>query len=162
MTSERIASSLARPPALRMTCASPSCSPSALAGSIRASMQTRTATRRAGGSGRLPLVKLAAYRSLAASSSGSTAITPLLRIARQDDTRSPRAGPKVPDGLTCSGSFCGTLERVPPSALGGTGDPRRTREEEHVSRETYEPPLVPGLVDRRRRRRPARCLHPGR
>ena len=44
MTSERMASSLATPPALRMTCASPSSRPSTLAGSSRASMHASTAT----------------------------------------------------------------------------------------------------------------------
>lgn len=43
ITIERIAS-IARPPALRMTCASPSINPSAFAGSIRASMHVTTAT----------------------------------------------------------------------------------------------------------------------
>ena len=52
MTSERIASSLARPPALRMTWASPSSRPAYLAGSRRASMQVRIAKRRAGGRAR--------------------------------------------------------------------------------------------------------------
>jgi hypothetical protein len=51
ITSERIASSLARPPALRITCASPSASPANLAGSSRASMQVSTAKRRPGGIG---------------------------------------------------------------------------------------------------------------
>ena len=55
MTSERIASSLARPPALRMTWASPSLSPAYFAGSSRASMQVRIAKRRAGGSGEVGL-----------------------------------------------------------------------------------------------------------
>src|SRR6188474_220929 len=41
------ASSLARPPALRITCASPSARPANLAGSSRASMQVRMAKRRA-------------------------------------------------------------------------------------------------------------------
>src|SRR3954464_12862852 len=49
-----MASSLARPPALRTTCASPSLSPAYLAGSSRASMQVRIAKRRAGGRARLP------------------------------------------------------------------------------------------------------------
>ena len=50
MTSERMASSLARPPALRITWASPSLSPAYFAGSRRASMHVRIANRRAGGS----------------------------------------------------------------------------------------------------------------
>src|SRR5215475_4897731 len=49
MTRERMASSLARAPALRITCASPSERPANLAGSRRASMQVRMAKRRAGG-----------------------------------------------------------------------------------------------------------------
>ena len=55
MTSERMASSLARPPALRMTWASPSARPANLAGSSRASMQVRMAKRRAGGIASLAL-----------------------------------------------------------------------------------------------------------
>ena len=55
ITSERIASSLARPPALRITWASPSARPAYLAGSRRASMQVRMAKRRPGGSGKAPL-----------------------------------------------------------------------------------------------------------
>ena len=51
MTSERVASSLARPPALRITCASPSRSPANWAGSRWASMQIRIAKRRTGGRG---------------------------------------------------------------------------------------------------------------
>ena len=66
MTRERMASSLARPPALRMTCASPSLSPAYLAGSSRASMQVRIAKRRAGGRARSAVEpKEAAYDSLA-------------------------------------------------------------------------------------------------
>src|SRR4051812_10789406 len=49
MTSDRIASSLARPPALRITCASPSLRPAYFAGSSLASMQVRIAKPRAGG-----------------------------------------------------------------------------------------------------------------
>src|ERR1035441_8584784 len=52
MTSERIASSLARPPALRITWASPSDRPAYFAGSRRASIQVRIAKPRAGGSAR--------------------------------------------------------------------------------------------------------------
>src|SRR5580658_2170386 len=55
MTRERMASSLARPPALRITCASPSARPANLAGSMRASIQVSTAKRRAGGRASLPL-----------------------------------------------------------------------------------------------------------
>src|ERR1700747_1900953 len=49
MTRERIASSLARPPALRITCTSPSASPANFAGSRRASIQVKMANWRAGG-----------------------------------------------------------------------------------------------------------------
>jgi hypothetical protein len=55
ITSERIASSLARPPAFRITWASPSARPANFAGSSRASMHVRIANRRAGGMARLPL-----------------------------------------------------------------------------------------------------------
>ena len=54
IASERIASSVATPPALRMTWASPSSRPRIFAGSRRASMQASTATLRAGGSGSGP------------------------------------------------------------------------------------------------------------
>ena len=60
ITSERMASSLITPPALRMTWASPSSKPSTLAGSRRASMQATTATPTPGGMGRSPLEKEAA------------------------------------------------------------------------------------------------------
>src|SRR5215471_5074379 len=70
ITSDRIASSLARPPAFRITCASPSARPAYFAGSRRASIQVRMAKRRLGGSGRLPLSpKLSAYLAFAASTS---------------------------------------------------------------------------------------------
>ena len=52
---------LALPPALRITCASPSCRPRIREGTRRASMQASTATLRAGGSGSSALSKLAAY-----------------------------------------------------------------------------------------------------
>src|ERR1700730_6594859 len=50
-----MASSLARPPAFRITWASPSARPAYLAGSRRASIQVRIAKWRLGGSGRLAL-----------------------------------------------------------------------------------------------------------
>src|SRR6266550_8483272 len=66
MTNDRMASSLARPPALRITCASPLLNPAYLAGSSRASMQVRIAKPRAGGSASsLFAPKVAAYSSLA-------------------------------------------------------------------------------------------------
>src|SRR5262245_23340658 len=65
MTRERMASSLARAPALRITCASPSERPANLAGSKRASMQVRMAKRRAGGMASLLFSpKLVAYLEL--------------------------------------------------------------------------------------------------
>ena len=60
MASERISSSVTTPPALRITWASPSDSPSSPYGLRRASMQARTATFLAGGSGRSPLSKASA------------------------------------------------------------------------------------------------------
>src|SRR6476659_2189898 len=75
MTSERIASSLARPPALRTTWASPSLRPAYLAGSRRASMHVRMPKRRAGGSARSFFAPNAeAYASFACSTSDSTVI----------------------------------------------------------------------------------------
>jgi hypothetical protein len=59
IASERISSSVTTPPALRMTCASPSCSPSAPYTFSRASMQARIATFFPGGRGRSPLSKAA-------------------------------------------------------------------------------------------------------
>jgi hypothetical protein len=66
--SERSAS-LALPPALRITWASPSWRPSAREGRILASMHVTIAIPRAGGSGRFPRSKVAAYASLALSKS---------------------------------------------------------------------------------------------
>ena len=60
IASERISSSVMTPPALRITCASPSSSPSRPYGFRRASMQATTATLRPGGSGRSPLSKFSA------------------------------------------------------------------------------------------------------
>src|SRR5919201_3042946 len=57
----------ARPPAFRITWASPSSSPSSLAGWSRASMHVRTATCRAGGIGRSPWVNESAKLRLAVS-----------------------------------------------------------------------------------------------
>ncbi len=70
MTSDRMASSLARPPAFRITWASPSAKPAYFAGSRRASIQVRIAKWRLGGNGRLPLSpKFSAYLAFAASTS---------------------------------------------------------------------------------------------
>src|ERR1700683_986489 len=62
MVRDRMTSSVTTPPALRMTWASPSASPSTPYGFSRASMQATTAACDAGGSGRSALSKLAAYR----------------------------------------------------------------------------------------------------
>ena len=73
ITSDRIASSLARPPALRMTCASPSARPAYCAGSSRASMHVRMAKCRAGGKANVPfLPKFPVYARLAANTSSKT------------------------------------------------------------------------------------------
>ena len=72
IASERISSSVTTPPALRITCASPSVNPSAPAGSSRASMHATTATFFAGGRGSEPLSKREAYASLLATSSSVT------------------------------------------------------------------------------------------
>src|SRR6202011_4829681 len=65
-----MASSLARPPAFRITWASPSARPAYFAGSRRASIQVRIAKWRLGGSGRLLLSpKFSAYLVFAASTS---------------------------------------------------------------------------------------------
>src|SRR5271165_1902898 len=61
MVRDRMTSSVATPPALRITCASPSESPSTPYGLSRASMQATTAVRDAGGNGRSPLSNPAAY-----------------------------------------------------------------------------------------------------
>src|SRR5664280_871817 len=85
MTSDRIASSLARPPAFRMTCASPSASPAYFAGSSRASMQVRMANPRAGGSASSPLSPNdAAYSALARRTSARTDMGHLLSFPRND------------------------------------------------------------------------------
>src|SRR5215475_7091634 len=75
MTSERIASSLARPPALRITCASPSLRPANFAGSSRASMQVRIVNLRAGGIASPPWSKSEAYWSLALRTSSRIGIS---------------------------------------------------------------------------------------
>src|SRR4051812_20048971 len=59
--SGRIVSSVTTPPALRMTCASPSFSPRTFVGISRASMHATTASLRPGGIGRSPLSKLEEY-----------------------------------------------------------------------------------------------------
>src|SRR5581483_2707819 len=64
ITSERIASSLTTPPALRITCASPSSRPRILCTSSRASMHATTASFLAGGIGRWPFSKPPACFSL--------------------------------------------------------------------------------------------------
>src|SRR5882672_6508704 len=65
-----MASSLARPPAFRITWASPSARPAYFAGSRRASIQVRIAKRRLGGRARLPLSpKFSVYLVFAASTS---------------------------------------------------------------------------------------------
>src|SRR5579864_2813600 len=74
MTIDRMASSVATPPALRITWASPSFRPRILWTSRRASMHARTARCLAGGIGRLPLSKLRAYPSLLRSSVSVTLI----------------------------------------------------------------------------------------
>src|SRR5712691_996123 len=78
MMSERSAS-CARPPALRMTCASPSSSPSTREGRMRASMQVTIATLRFGGIGSPPFWKLLAYCVFASTSSSMTVIGDLRR-----------------------------------------------------------------------------------
>ena len=69
IASERISSSVTTPPALRITWASPSDSPSAPYTFSRASMQATTATFWPGGIGSVALVEPATYASLLASSS---------------------------------------------------------------------------------------------
>src|ERR687893_1578384 len=72
MESERIASSVIAPPALRITWASPSSSPSARAGSRRASMHATIATRGAGRPASPPMSKPSAYALLRSSRSSVT------------------------------------------------------------------------------------------
>src|SRR5436309_850106 len=70
ITNERRASSLTRPPAFRITWASPSARPAYFAGSSRASIQVRRAKCLAGGIASCPLLpKFFAYASFAASTS---------------------------------------------------------------------------------------------
>ena len=72
MTRDRIVSSLALPPALRMTCASPSDRSANFAGSILASMHVRIANRLEGGMGNVPLFpNRSAYSRFAASTSST-------------------------------------------------------------------------------------------
>src|SRR5215472_17049502 len=70
ITNDRMASSLALPPAFLITWASPSARPAYFAGSRRASMQVSIAKWRLGGRGRLPLSpKFSAYLAFAANTS---------------------------------------------------------------------------------------------
>src|SRR5690606_20837759 len=78
ITSERITSSVTTPPALRITCASPSTRPSSTPVSSRASMHATTAMCRAGGIGRWPLSKRSAYFALCARKSSIAVIPPSL------------------------------------------------------------------------------------
>src|ERR1700749_4790144 len=88
ITNDLMASSLARPPALRITWASPSARPAYFAGSRRASIQVRIAKWRLGGSGRLPLSpKFSAYLVFAASTSSR-----ILVIALASCSKGFRAG----------------------------------------------------------------------
>ena len=87
---------MTRPPAFRITCASPSSSPRNLAGSSRASMQVTTAKRRPGGIGRWPFSKLEAYCSFAARISSLTDMAPpalwkMKRRTLQNEVREHRA-----------------------------------------------------------------------
>src|ERR1700730_971711 len=71
-----MASSLARPPVLRITWASLSARPAYFAGSRRASIQVRIAKWRLGGSGRLAFSpKFSAYLAFAASTSSRILVT---------------------------------------------------------------------------------------
>ena len=90
ITRERIASSDALPPALRITCASPSLSPAYFAGSRRASMHVRMANPRAGGRASSPLSNAAAYASFAARTSSRTGMAiPLTRDTSDATTHQP-------------------------------------------------------------------------
>ena len=80
IASERISSSVTTPPALRITCASPSSRPSSPYGFRRASMQARTATPFAGGSGRSPFSKSAAYDAALRTSSSVTVMSRSCRV----------------------------------------------------------------------------------
>src|ERR1700730_15784945 len=78
ITSDLMASSLARPPAFRITWASPSARPAYFAGSRRASIQVKIAKWRLGGNGKLPLSpKFSAYFAFAASTSSRILVTAL-------------------------------------------------------------------------------------
>src|SRR5581483_8975564 len=72
IASDRISSSVTTPPALRITCASPSLRPRSAYGLSRASMQARTTMPFAGGIGRSPRSNVSAYRSALARSSSVT------------------------------------------------------------------------------------------
>src|SRR5215472_10675386 len=88
ITSDRMASSLARPPAFRITWASPSVRPAYFAGSSRASIQVRIAKWRLGGSGRLPWSpKLSAYLAFAASTSSRILVIAVPPVRDSDPDR---------------------------------------------------------------------------
>ena len=86
--SERMASSDARPPALRMTCASPSFRPRNFAGCSRASMHATMATARAGGMPSPPWVNPSAYVAFASSIVSSSAMWGLLRRSGDAERKS--------------------------------------------------------------------------
>src|SRR6202049_1590537 len=93
-----MASSLARPPALRITWASRSARPAYFAGSRRASIQVRIAKWRLGGSGRLPLSpKFSAYLAFAASTSSrilAIAFTSCSKVSALEGIRKLNAVPR--------------------------------------------------------------------
>src|SRR3954453_2212905 len=100
--SERISSSVTTPPALRMTCASPSASPSSPYGFRRASMHARTATCFAGGRGSSPLSNDAAYCSAFCRSSSVTLTRCLLLAWDGRKGGVNGSAPRLFRGLVCS------------------------------------------------------------
>src|SRR5438477_11729444 len=112
MARERIASSVTTPPALRKTCASPSCRPRILCTSRRASMQATTASFLAGGSGRSPFLNDWAYESLLRTRSSITlmAMPPEGDVSELGDFCPPSTDPSPLLGEDAS-AYSGWLQR---------------------------------------------------
>ena len=157
IASERIASSVTAPPALRITWASPSLRPRRPAGSSRASMQATMATPLAGGMGRSPLSNEAAYSSalVRRSIGGGHGASPFLGL---DPNRSLAGVPPAAVGrdIRRRRPVWGRIDRP-------TATPRSLRDGRHqdpAARERHAALLVQHRSPTRRTP-PQPPLHPG-
>lgn len=116
MMIERTVSSVTTPPALRITCASPSVRPRIPYGFTRASMHVTTATPLPGGIGRSPLSNVSANRSALARSSSVTLIEPPFgqrSSAEYDERRDRRTAQNMINKIGIQGGTrgCGVARR---------------------------------------------------